>query len=153
MKLFVIATINDVFSDFFSWFDEDACKWKAVANSVCSLDDPTTTTIPTTTEAEAAEQRSVPLSNSSTTTSTTTSTSTSTTTSTATSTSTTTSTASKTTSTTTSTPKMSTTSMTKGKPVLTPTDSRLLFVEPEIYQSDPTRNDFNLKKIFVTRKI
>jgi len=130
----------------------NACKWKSVENSVCSLDDPTTTTIQTTIEAAAAEQRSVPLSGSSATTSTTTSTSTSTTTWTTTSTSTTTSTASKTTSTTTSTPKMSTTSMTKGKPVLTPTDSRLLFVEPEIYQSDPVRNDLNLKKKYFQDK-
>ena len=120
----------------------NACKWKSVENSVCSLDDPTTTAIPTTTEAEVAEQRLVPLSSSSTTTSTTTSTSTSTTTS----------TASKTTSTTTSTLKMSKTSMTKEKPVLTTTDSRLLFVEPEIYQSDPARNDLNLKNYFRDKK-
>ena len=42
--------------------------------------------------------------------------------------------------------------MTKEKSVLTTTDSRLLFVEPEIYQSDPARNDFNLKTIFRDKK-
>ena len=32
-----------IFSDFFTWFDQKACRWETAENSKCSLDDATTT--------------------------------------------------------------------------------------------------------------
>ena len=125
-------------------FDEKICKWKSVENTFCSHE-VTTTTNPTTTTAAAAEQRSViqpstateiielPRTTSSTITS-------------AMATSKTTSTTTKSTTrklfTTTLSTALPSTVMTTITQALTPTDSRLLFIEPEIYQLIPTRHDF-----------
>ena len=143
------------FSDFFSWFDEKSCKWKSVENTICSQDEVTTTTNPTTTTAASAEQRSVIQSS----TATEITELSRTTYSTITSASTTKSTAPPTTTTstrklslTTLSTTLSSTAMTTITQALTPTDSRLLFIEPGIYQSNPTRNDFCFENVQIGQK-
>ena len=135
------------FSDFFSWFDEKSCKWKSVENTICSQDEVTTTTNPTTTTAAAAEQRSV-IQSSTTTEITELPRTTSSTITSAIATSTTTKSTTRKLFTTTLSTALPSTVMTTITQALTPTDSRLLFIEPEIYQLIPTRHDFLFWKMF-----
>ena len=38
-----IDSLKFIFSDFFTWFDQKACRWETAENSKCSLDQATTT--------------------------------------------------------------------------------------------------------------